>query len=50
MIYNFLFPTKPNTTKVSLFFIGSPHHFRNIINEPRYTEMEQFPGVIHGFS
>lgn len=40
MIYNFLFPTKPNTTKVSLFFIGSPHHFRNIINEPRYTEME----------
>lgn len=23
MIYNFLFPTKPNTTKVSLFIVQS---------------------------
>ena len=28
MIYNFLFPTKPNTTKVSLSFIGSPHYIQ----------------------
>ena len=40
MIYNFFIPHKAEYNKSILVFIGSPHHFRNIINEPRYTEME----------
>lgn len=40
MIYNFLFPHQAEYNKSIFVPIGSPHHFRNIINEPRYTEME----------
>lgn len=40
MIYNFLFPTKPITTKTSLLLTSSPDYLRSIINESRNTKME----------
>lgn len=40
MIYNFLFPTKPNTTKNLFVATSSPDNLRSIIDESRNTKME----------
>lgn len=40
MIYNFLFPTKPNTTKTSLLLLAVQDNLRSIIDESRNTKME----------
>ena len=43
MIYNFLFPTKPNTTKVSLFLLAVRIIFGILL-------MEQFSRAVNGLS